>query len=677
VTSSWLLVLLAAQVGTSSTSTEARLPETIVRAPRLLRPSAATSLTGEEGKRLPGTEGDPLKAVEDLGGVARSTLGSGGLIVWGAAPEETKVELDGVEIPALYHLGGFRSVVHPGMVGAFQLVPGGAGPEHGRGLGGLIEIDSSRAPPGMHADLAADLLDGAALISAEAGPVHFRAAGRKSWLDRTLNLAGDLGAFFPIPRYDDHQVEAALDLGQRRELRLLWLGSDDHLTRSVSSSDPAEVRSDSTDRSFERVILRYSDLPRDGVRVTVAPFFGWDQRTDRTLFLEQPTELSVTSWVFGMRAAYRRRLPIDGTLEVGLDALATRSIVHRQGSLALPPREGDLFVFGQPPGPDVNEDDYYVWVANAAPYVDLGVDLGPLRLRPGIRFDAFALDGSRLLPRSGAAPPLGFSRLDLAPEPRLSARLRVLPELDLEAGAGVYRRPPAPEDLSAVFGTPTLGPSSATHVLAGAETRPTPGLRIEAIGFWEELGDLAARSPLPTPSLAQALTESGSGRSLGLELTARVELAFLFVSASYTLSRSERHDVPAGPVRLSDYDQTHLLSAVASAVRGEWTFGARFRFATGFPRTPVESAFFDATLDRYEPIFGAHNSIRIPDFYAFDLRVDRSFDLGGVFVSAYLELQNLTNHTNAEEIVYRQDFRQRELITGLPALAVLGLEVKL
>jgi hypothetical protein len=671
------LVLLDAQVGTASTSTETFLPETIVHAPRLLRASGATSVSGEAARHLPGTEGDPLRAVEDVAGVARATLGTGRLIVWGAAPEDTKIALDGVEIPALYHLGGLRSVMHPGFVGSFQLVPAAPGPEYGRGLGGVVEIDSSRAPPGTHADLAADLLDGAALISTEAGPLHLRAAGRLSWLDRTLSVAGDLGSFFPIPRYDDHQVEAALDLGKRRELRLLWLGAGDELTRSVSSSDPADVRSDSTDRRFERLILRYSDLPSDGVRVTIAPFMGWEQRTDRTLFLEQPTELSVTSWVFGFRAAYRRRVAAPATFEVGFDGLATRSIVRRAGSLSLPPREGDIFVFGQPPGPDVNQDDFFTWVADAAPYVDLGLDLGPLRLRPGLRLDAIAIDGSRLLPRTGAAPPLGFSRLDLALEPRLTARLLLIPGLDLEAAAGLYRRPPAPEDLSAVFGTPTLGPSTAAHVLVGVESHPTQSFRIEALAFYQALSDLVARSPLPTPALAQVLTQNGSGRNLGFQFTARAELEFLNVSASYTVSRSERQDVPGGPVRLSDYDQTHVLSAVASTSFGDWIVGARFRFASGFPRTPVESAFFDVTLDRFEPIFGPQNSIRIPDFYALDLRVDRSFDLGGVVACAYLELQNLTDHSNAEEIVYREDYRQREVITGLPTLAILGVEVRL
>jgi hypothetical protein len=509
----------------------------------------------------------------------------------------------------------------------------------------------------------------------------------------TVGAAGgsrsDLGAFFPIPRYDDHQLEAALDLGGRRTLSARWIGASDHLHRSVGSADPAELRSDATDRGFERLILRYTSDPGDGgPTVAVLAFLGRDERRDETAFGPVPTELFVTSWVAGTRASYRRRAWADSgpLVEIGLDAQLTRSAIHRAGSLSLPPREGDVTVFGQPPGPDVNEDDWNAMVADVAPYAELELELGPLRLRPGVRLDAIAIDGSRLLPRSGAAPPIGSSRLEWAAEPRLAARLRAAPGFELEAAAGVYRQPPAPEDLSAVFGTPSLGSSGATHALAGLELRPIEGLRLELLAFDEELRDLATRSALLTPVLASALTQSGVGRSYGVQATAEAALVDppLFDAArvriGYTLGRSERTDIPGGPTRLADTDQTHLLSAVASATLGDFAFGARLRFATGFPRTPVAGAFYDSTLDRFEPLFGGHNTIRLPDFLAVDLRADRRGSIAGLEVSLYLELENLTNQANAEEIVYRPDFSDRakgSFIKGLPRLAVLGVEAKL
>ena len=75
--------------------------------------------------------------------------------------------------------------------------------------------------------------------------------------------------------------------------------------------------------------------------------------------------------------------------------------------------------------------------------------------------------------------------------------------------------------------------------------------------------------------------------------------------------------------------------------------GARFRFATGFPRTPVLGAFYDTNRDLYEPYFGAQNSIRIPAFVSLDLRAAKRWDFGRVKLELFLDVQNVTNQKNA------------------------------
>src|SRR5262249_23323265 len=115
---------------------------------------------------------------------------------------------------------------------------------------------------------------------------------------------------------------------------------------------------------------------------------------------------------------------------------------------------------------------------------------------------------------------------------------------------------------------------------------------------------------------------------------------------------------------------------VASYARAGWTVGARFRYATGFPRTPVVGAFLDVRSDQYQPLFGAQNSIRIPDFVQLDLRVERALVWSGAALDVYLDVQNVTYQRNPEEIAYSEDFSQRAYITGLPTLGVLGAKVR-
>src|SRR5665213_2036064 len=190
----------------------------VVRAPRIKKEAVETRIRTEEARRVPGTQGDTLKVVQNLPGVARSSFGSGELIVWGAAPNETKVNVDGVEIPALYHVGGFRSTINSDLVRSIDLSPGSYGAEYGRGLGGLVRIDLGSLPKdGTHGYVAADVLDTSAMISTTITPrLRLALAGRISYLDRELPLvtSEDVGDFVPIPRYDDYQARATLALRQ-------------------------------------------------------------------------------------------------------------------------------------------------------------------------------------------------------------------------------------------------------------------------------------------------------------------------------------------------------------------------------------------------------------------------------------------------------------------------------
>jgi hypothetical protein len=207
--------------------------------------------------------------------------------------------------------------------------------------------------------------------------------------------------------------------------------------------------------------------------------------------------------------------------------------------------------------------------------------------------------------------------------------------------------------------------------------RPFETLAVETTGFYSASQDLAVRSPYGSPLLARALEQSGIGRAYGVQLLVRKELARGFFGwISYSLMRSERRDVLFLDWRLFDFDQTHVLTALASYEIG-WGFevGARFRVASGLPRTPVVSAYYDARTDQFQPVFGRQNSDRIPPFYQLDVRATKKFSFGKTTLEVYVDVQNVTNRANPEEIVYSRDFAERAFITGLPILPAAGLRL--
>src|SRR5215831_6600085 len=305
----------------------------VVRAPRIKKEAVETRIRTEEARRVPGTQGDTLKVVQNLPGVARSSFGSGDLIIWGSAPNETKVNVDGVEIPALYHVGGFRSTINSDLVRSINLSPGSYGAEYGRGLGGLVRIDLGSLPKeGTHGYVAADVLDASALVATAITPrLRLGIAGRISYLDQLLPLvtSQDVGDFVPIPKYDDYQARATLALRQDEELALTFLDSDDHLRRAIPSDDPTEVRSQNTDSGWKRVILRYTRLLPDGASVVVTPSFGYDTTSNSELFGSTPVDVKQTTFQYALRASYRRKVAPSTTLSFGLDMQAQSSTLDR------------------------------------------------------------------------------------------------------------------------------------------------------------------------------------------------------------------------------------------------------------------------------------------------------------------------------------------------------------
>ena len=668
--------------------------EVVVRAARIKKEAVETRIRTEEARKVPGTQGDTLKVVQNLPGVGRAAFGSGQLIVWGSSPKETRVNVDGVEIPSLYHMGGLRSTINSDLVRSIDLAPGAYGADYGRGLGGLVRIELAQVPTsGVHGYVAADVLDTSAEVTAAANSkLRFAVAGRVSYLDRLMPhvTSADIGDFFPIPRYDDYQARAALALRKDEEVTATFLAADDHLRRTIPASDPRDLRTENDDSSFRRLIVSYSRLFDDGSSVRLSPSLGYDTNGILQTFGEQSNQLSSNTWQYALRSSLRRRVRSAAVLLVGVDAEGRHVDLARHGSVNQPPREGDIVVFGERPPAETNIDRWKVDELSVAAYATLDLKLGSWTLTPGLRFEPTLIEGDHRLPFSSISAPVGYSRLDVAanpigvpvvrylPNPRLQVACRALPRLTLTSAAGVFGQPPDPEDMSPVFGNPSITLSRAVHVTGGFSFKLRPTLTFEAVGFYKKLYDLVSRSANPSPPVAQSLTQDGSGRVRGVQILFRQELLKGFFGwLTYSYSKSERLDHPGYAYRLFDQDQTHVLALLASYDLGRgFEVGGRFRYSTGMPRTPVIGHYQNGFSGYDEPIFGAQNSIRIPAFYQLDVRAEKGFVFQRMKLSVFIDVQNITNRKNPEELVYSEDFTQKSYITGLPTLAVAGARME-
>ena len=383
--------------------------------------------------------------------------------------------------------------------------------------------------------------------------------------------------------------------------------------------------------------------------------------------------------VFSVGARLSHTVLTNGQLlEMGIDGLFDIWSESRAGSLTNPPRQGDETVFGAPPGAAVGNDLWHPALGNIAPYALAELHLGDFELRPGLRLDGSLVSSDRVLPPSGLLPRAGFTRTAWSAEPRMAASFAVVPWLSFGAAGGIHHQLPDPADLSPVFGSSSLGPSRAVDGVFSVSAQAR-SFRLESAGFLRQLDDLPVRNPTRNPPPGSALVQLGRGRAFGAQLLLRRECAErgLCAMLAYTLSRSERRG-PADPVwRLSDYDQTHVLTLSLGYRRRNASMGARLCYATGLPRTPVVGAVFDTQAGIFRPVLGAQNSMRLASFVELDLHAERSWRWRTVTFALDLDIVNASDHANAEEIVYSGDFSRHDYVHGLPLLVLAGFRLEI
>jgi len=264
-------------------------------------------------------------------------------------------------------------------------------------------------------------------------------------------------------------------------------------------------------------------------------------------------------------------------------------------------------------------------------------------------------------------------------DPRLSARYGLREGTTLKAAAGLYHQPPLPVYLTHEWGNPSLHEEGAWHFMAGAEQRIFGPLSLDLQLYYKRLFDLA----LPTDG-PERYVNGGTGRSYGAEVLLRWNPGGRFFGwLAYSRSRTERDQKLVGGTIMPGgdaSDQPNNLTALGTVALPEvWeglSAGFRLRWATGNPYSRTVSGVYDADADRYQPVQDASSTARMPDFFQLDLRVDKGWTFQRWMLTAYIEVQNVTNRKNAEQVAYNFDYTQRGFVTGLPLFPSFGLRAE-
>ncbi|HEV2147418.1 MAG TPA: hypothetical protein VGR37_08435, partial [Longimicrobiaceae bacterium] len=199
-------------------------------------------------------------------------------------------------------------------------------------------------------------------------------------------------------------------------------------------------------------------------------------------------------------------------------------------------------------------------------------------------------------------------------------------------------------------GTPSGTPTSARHVVASAERKGEPSVRVEAYG--KRYGGYADAG-----EGSRIVSGGASGVDAIVRWTRQARLNG-WLTYSYLDGRVELED---GARISSAVDVTHTVTGVAKlAVGRRWEVGSTLRYGTGRPFTPVVGAEPDPERGGAPgPVYGKTHGARLPAYLRLDGRVTRFVNtLGGSGV-VYLEMLNLLDRENLAAYTYDAGYRER------------------
>lgn len=657
--------------------------EMVVYGERAREELSRQTFTGEELRGVPGSFGDPVRALQSLPGVARPQGVEGDIVVRGAEGINTGFYVDEMPVPFLFHMLVGKSVVNPAFIDDVEFFAGGMPSRFGEVTQAAVNVRTDvETPDGRTRGVDVNLLDASVSVEQQLGDWTLRVAGRNAWVSGFIGLYAGVqvvragGRFaqaeYPTLSYGDllASVERRDALGARWSLS--FLGARDALGLHEATDWDGDGVKDPT-------LQEELNLPYDPNEYISASFARLrlrrelvlgDHRSDTWLALGPQTQQNLLGDLFVSTEG-----PVYGRVE-GQSLLARRedrwtlSAAHTlvagasfTGSLVK--AQDFAQVFSSEDSVPTTEDTQ----VSAALYVEEQWRPEGWLVAPGLRGSLSRFNGDTYL----------------EPEPRLNLRRTLTEALALKGFVGRFTQMPPLERYAQGIGNPELPLMTAWQAAIGAEWQRGP---------WEVDGSVYASrmDHLVVRDMAVQLVyeEWGGisveelpvfldvdGRAAGVEALVRLRPAGPWWGwAALTVGRSLRLDPATGDSWPGDYDQPVSLTLLGSYEPSDrWQLSARFRVTSGQPFTPLVGVYLPWE-DSYVAYEGELNADRFPVFHQLDVRVERTAQRRRADWSWYLDLYNAYWAKNPIAATYNYDYSELVTVIHIPLIPSVGVEVR-
>lgn len=595
----------------------------------------STRIDRVEAREIPGTFGDPLRAVESSPGVTPIYTGVPFFFVRGAPPGDVGYYIDGIRIPLLYHALLGPSVIHPGLIDHVDIYRGAAPARYGSSAGATVTAESrgplSRA--GGEGNLRVFDVGALAETPLAGGRLHAMAGGRYSYSALIASMLS--GATLA---YWDYQTRLSYDLDRSNRLVLTVFGAFDKFeANSKKSTDTGDSENlYGGGLQFHRIDLR-DDYANGRTRARIASTVGYDRTSTNSGYLKNPN--------FNNRSFIEHRVSDEFSFNLGHEAsvgdysLKVPSTVAGFDILrALFPTRRDMMA-----GAFAEAS----WSPNSW-----------LTLTPGVRADGFRSNRDT-----------AYSQ-----DVRFSSVIQAGRAIRLIESVGTAHQPPGfvPQIPGAQLGSLSGGLQSSVQASSTAIVQVAEELSASFAVFYANYGNLVDpisqdRSfDLTTIEPDVLMNSRVQGVAYGLEM----ELKRPFTKRlggfiTYTLSRSERTD--KGISSLSGYDRTHVFQGALSYDLGRnWRVGSRLMAYSGLPARQQ--------LSRGSSIYIFNGDRRAPAFFRLDARIEKRWPFSSKgYWAVVFEMLNAS--LSQEVTAYTCATTCKRETSGPVSIPSIGLEV--
>jgi len=562
--------------------------------------------------------GDSLHLLQTLPGVGSGFNMGAVPVIRGLNPIYDKLYVDGIPIDFPYHYYGalvpVLSSISEAVIDEAEIIKGPYPLYYGNSIGSIINIKTKEADEtGVHGKVFIDpilpLMPTVHLSIVPMKDLSILVTGRRTcldWVIESVNEENEKKIYI-----QDYHLKSSYNLNSRHKLSIIAMGSDDY---------------QSLDKKTQRSMYHVEA-------------FKWDFLINRDMHMQTIMSLNNTSHYIedenNLVSYDPGKFRLFQILNMSFGEYYLKSgyefLLHSGGATGhLDESKIADIDFGHLLQGD-GEFNFPMSGKSLSLFTEGGAEFRPswlgkeLWTQAGIRYNYYG--------------PSSNQSLDF----RFMAGMYLTDTFSIYGGGGGFTAHP---HMYSYLGTESdnLEDSRSYNIVLGLKSRLLKNLTGQMEFYYNKYKNLSTGDPdllnlddYKTYLQINPFTEEESGFTTGAEFWLKTRYRNFYGWISYAISLSKRESSGYTESFYSDYDQTHLLKLVMSAVFDRWTQSIVWSYSTAMPYTPVSS--YDKGTAGY---YNVYNSERCDPHHRLDYKLNYTFESG---TRIYFELWNFYGNT--------------------------------